>query len=93
MKTILTYLILTIYLFSYILTHTSNKNKYTCTDSDRKANCNGNKVDKVCGWFGPRVKCTAFPCSKEYDNKCKACLDKTINYTTIGSCKQFNKAG
>ena len=59
-----------------------------CLDAERNREACTLNYDPVCGWFDDTVNCVDYPCAQTFANRCGACTNPTIAYTTEGECPQ-----
>ncbi len=59
--------------------------KTFCTPEQRNAPTT-EEYRQVCGWFGEKVQCFAFPCAIAAENPSKACANPDVEYYTDGEC-------
>lgn len=67
------------------INNTTNEKTFCTTESRNAQFCTAN-YKPVCGWFTSSVKCIKYPCAKSFSNKCFACMDNSVNFTTNGEC-------
>ena len=42
--------------------------------------------ESVCGWYGVKIQCFAYPCAQNFVNSCEACKNENVDSLTLGSC-------
>ena len=53
----------------------------------RPTNCTGIPNMPVCGFYDPTiVECLNYPCARNFDNSCLACMDPLISEITCEVC-------
>jgi hypothetical protein len=60
---------------------------YYCKARDRTTGLRCNREYRpVCGWFNRYARCVSYPCAKDFQNACTACLNRNVEYITYGNC-------